>query len=227
MRDRIPPTADIESPDWFSVQPTGGFLQVRGAVAAPHASRYDYQVQWAPGVQPPDYPGVDHWHVAAAASGLRSPVSGLVASIPLQSIANALPGRGTGAPVDANGKPDEERFSVRLRIVVRAHGGASDGLVGVDQRQIFVHHDADLVSGYPRRVAGAGTASPVFATLAGHRVLVLATDDGAVHAYEANGAELPGFPVHTAPGAFWPSASLPRIRPASRHPVPRSVSARP
>ncbi len=173
----------------------------------PHASSYDYQVQWAPGLQPPDAPGVDHWRVAAAASGLRAPVHGLVASIPLPAIANALPGRGKGTPVDASGRPDEEKFSVRLRVVVQAHGGASNGLVGVDQRQIFVHHDGDLVSGYPKQVAGAGTASPVFATIAGYRVLVLATDDGAVHAFEPRGGELPGFPVHTRPAPFWPSAS--------------------
>ena len=56
----------------------------------------------------------------------------------------------------------------------------------------------------PFRVSGTssnGDSSPVLVDLNGdnRNELVVATSDGWVHAYRANGSELPGWPVHTAP----------------------------
>ncbi len=205
---RIPPTADIATPSWFSVQGATGSLVVDGTVSAPRADSFDYRVEWASGVQPPDAPAQDSWHVVARGSGQGS-YSGQLGTLDLASIARALPGGGRGAPATRDGRPDEERFAVRLRVVVIAHGGASDALDGVDQRQIFVHDDPAVVAGFPRSISGAGTASPVFAQVdgSGPKELVLGTDDGAVHVMRSDGSELPGFPVHTAPPQWWPSAS--------------------
>ena len=98
----------------------------------------------------------DAWHVGRAARATcTSLVDGVLGSLDLAQVAAALPDGGTGAPVDpATGKPAEERFSVRVRVVVTAHGGAGDGLQGIRQKQVFVHDDPDLVSGLPARVAG-------------------------------------------------------------------------
>jgi hypothetical protein len=207
---RIPPEADIRLPRWFEVMPARGTVAVRGRVAAPHASTYDFRLEWAKGLQPPLYPKPDVWRVVARRNGLQAPYDGVLGTLDLARIAAALPNGGTGTPVDPkSGRPAEERFTVRLRVVVTAHGGDSDQLTGEHQKQVFVHDDPQLMPGYPRFVAGASTASPVFANLDGKKgdELVVATDDGYVHAYRPDGSEIPGWPVHgTVPG-YWPRGS--------------------
>ncbi|MBX3285473.1 MAG: hypothetical protein KF703_09045 [Actinobacteria bacterium] len=221
---RIPPEADITSPLWFDVRGTSGSVAVTGRVAARFADSYGYRVEWAPGASPPAYPATDTWHVAATQSGLRSPRSGTLATLDLAQLAAALPGGGTGVPVDANGKPDEDRYAVRIRIVVTGKGGTADGLEGVHQKQIYVHDDPDLVAGYPKRIAGLSASSPVFADLDGRggQELIVASSDGEVHAYTASGGELPGWPVRTAVSPWWPSGS-PTARAAGIAPVRSAV----
>jgi hypothetical protein len=224
--DRIPPEADITSPTWFQVLPTTGHMIVRGRVAASRAASYDYKLEWATGVQPPNYPAKDVWHVAAQQSDLHTPLDGVLGNIDLASIAAALPNDGSGTPVDpSTSRPDEERFSVRLRVVVNAHGGASDGLEGEFQKQIFVHNDPDLVNGFPIRLASVGNSSPVFANLDGKKgnELIVATDDGLIHAFRSNGTELPGWPVRTITPNYWPFGSRTAI--ADHIPAPGSTIA--
>jgi hypothetical protein len=207
---RIPPEAELSSPLWFDVLPTHGTVKIRGHVGATRASSYDYRVEWAAGLQPPPNPGIDQWHTVAERTKLRQPRSGVLGELDLARVAAALPGGGIGAPVDpATGKPDEERFTVRLRVVVTAHGGDGDGLHGVAQKQVFVHDDADLVAGYPRRVEGASTSQPVFVNLDGRPgdELIVATDAGVIHAYRADGRDIRGWPVRTPDASWWPFGS--------------------
>lgn len=210
--ERIPPVAMIDKPNWLDVLPITGSVPVTGHVDAPRAVSYDYRVEWAPGVQPPAYPATDTWTSVGGQNGMTTPVSGSLATLDLASIAAALPGGGHGAPIDAanQNRPDEERFSVRVRVVVTAHGGPGDGLTGEMQKQVFVHDDPDLLPGYPKRVASVGTASPAFVDLLhdGRKEMVLGTDDGTIHAWLSDGSELPGFPVQTDVPAFWPTNSV-------------------
>jgi len=208
--EQIPPEAEITSPRWFDMAPTRGSLRVEGRVAAVRARSYDYRVEWAVGLQPPPHPSVDQWHVVKEQRGLRSPRRGKLATIDLRKVAAALPDGGAGVPVDpATGLPDEERFTVRVRVVVTAHGGPGDGLTGLAQKQVFVHDDPDLAQGHPRRIASAGTASPVFADLDGRSgdELIVATDDGSIHAFDRRGRDIKGWPVRTPAAAWWPSES--------------------
>jgi hypothetical protein len=186
------------------VLPGSGTVPITGAVGAPRADSYDYRVEWAPGAQPPAYPAVDSWTTIAGQSGLTAPLSGPLATLDLASVAAALPDGAAGPPTnpaDAD-RPDEERFSVRLRVVVTAHGGGGDGLTGEMQKQVFVHDDPDLMTGFPTRVAGAGTASPSFVDLDGdgRNEMVLGTDDGDVRttrlprAHRRVAVVEPGFP---------------------------------
>ncbi len=206
VRDaRIPPEADLTGPRWFDVLPTSGSVAITGHVAAPRAHRYSYRVEWAAGFQPPPYPAADTWHVIESERRRHHAVDGRLATLHRREVAAALAGA-TGSPADATtGRTDEERFSVRVRVVVTAEDGPTRGLRGESQKQLFVHDDPDLVRGMPQRIAGAGTASPVFADLepGGGQELVVATDDGAVHVRRADGRELPGFPVHTRPAPYW------------------------
>jgi Subtilase family./FG-GAP repeat. len=206
VRDaQIPPEADLTGPKWFSVLPATGVIPIKGHVAAPRAPGFSYRVEWAAGLQPPAYPASDSWNVVGGDAHRRRAKDGTLASLDLATVAAAL-GGATGPPVDLqNGRSKEEKFSVRLRVVVTAIGGSTDGLRGESQKQVFVHSDPDLVAGMPRRIAGAGTSSPVFADLepGGGQEMVLATDDGRIHAYRADMTEIPGFPVHTDRAPYW------------------------
>ncbi len=206
IRDaRIPPEADLTSPRWFTVLPVHGTLDVRGHVAAPRASSYSFRVEWATGLQPPSSPAVDQWHVIDSRTNQHRARDGHLATLDLASVAAAL-GGAQGPPADpATGRTDEEKFSVRIRVVVTAEAGPTVGLTGVSQKQVFVHDDPDLVPGMPMPFKGAGTASPVFADLVpgGGAEMVLATDDGRVHVLRPDATDAPGFPVRTDRAPYW------------------------
>lgn len=206
-RRRIPPEVDLRSPRFFSLLPGRGTVAVTGRVAAPRARAYDLRVEWAPGFNPPEHPGRDRWRVVSERRGLRRPRDGVLGRLDLGTVAAALPGGGRGVPADpATRRSDEERFSVRVRVVATARGGPTDGLIGTTQVQVFVHDDPDLWPGFPRRLAGAGTSSPVFADLDrdGRDELLVGTDDGRIHALRADGRSLPGWPVLADEVAYWP-----------------------
>ena len=159
----------------------------------------------------PLYPATDHWTSLGGGSGLTAPASGTLATLDLASVAAALPANATGTPIDASNhdRPDEERFSVRLRVVVTAHGGDGDGLTGEMQKQVFVHDDPDLASGFPLKIPGVSVSSPRFVDLLrdGRTEMLVATADGEIHAYLPNMSELPGFPLLADASSWWPGAS--------------------
>ncbi len=224
VRDaKIPPEATIDSPLWFDVEPVTGTVPVTGHVAAPRAESYDYEVQWAPGLEAPAYPATDTWHTVGTGTGLTAAKDGTLAHLDLAQIAAALPDGGHGTPVDPSdrNRPDSEKFSVRIRVVVHAHGGTGDGLTGEMQKQIFVHDDPDLVAGYPKRVPGAGSGSARFVDLNGdgHDEMLVPTNDGQIHAYTSDGSELPGFPVSGDPAPFWPTGSATAAATGIRQPA--------
>ena len=196
---QIPPEADLTSPAWFSVLPVVGSVDIGGRVAASRSSSYSYRVEWTTGLQAPLHPGADQWRIVEERSGLSAPIEGTLAELDLAEVAAALPGGGTGTPSGARGRPDPDRFTVRVRVVVTD----AEGRVGTTLRHLAVHDDPDrLVVETP---AGVGTSSPVFADLDadGADELVVATDQGTVHARRADGTELPGFPVRTPMAPYW------------------------
>ncbi len=196
----IPPEAELSSPRWFGMLPTTGSVPVEGRVAATRAEGFVYALQWAPGLQAPEYPGRDHWHTFGLGFG-KGEVEGTLGNLNLADVAAALPDGATGSPATSEGLPDEERFSVRLRVVVLDN----QWRVGRDQKQVFVHDDPDLVPGFPRFEDGVGNASPVFADLDGRPgdEMIVSGGDGRLHAYEADGREARGFPVAAEPVPYW------------------------
>ncbi len=191
----IPPEADLTGPQWFEVLPVQGEVDVVGSVAAPRSGHYDLRVEWAPGLQSAPHPATDRWTVLTSEEGLAGPRSGVLATLDLADAAAALPAPGA----------IEDRSAVRIRVVVTD----AEGRHAVAQRQVFIGDDPTLVDGYPRRLAGAGAASPVFADLTGDGAdeLVVATDDGVVHALGADGNDVGGWPQRTQPAAWWPRGS--------------------
>src|SRR5262245_39256948 len=202
----IPPEADILTPEWwqtFDPNVTAA-VAVPGSVGAPRAASFDREL--ACGVQPLE----SQYTTIASAQGLTAPLddvtlgtwqvgdAALHCAIDPAAVPATAP-TGTKSPADT---PDA--FTVTLRVRVTD----SVGHRGEARRIVYIHHDRDLLRGFPLRIGGSGEPSPLFARLTGqpprsgrerNQRLLVPTTDGTVLALQSRGAPLPGWPVHTDP----------------------------
>ncbi|MFN8162645.1 MAG: hypothetical protein U0R26_02225 [Solirubrobacterales bacterium] len=83
-----------------------------------------------------------------------------------------------------------------MRVIVRGRGIAT---AGIDRRVLTSAEDPTLRPGFPKRMGTGGEAPIRYTDLNGDNIqeLIVPTEDGSVHAYEPDGSELPGWPVHT------------------------------
>ncbi|MGH9170887.1 MAG: S8 family serine peptidase [Acidimicrobiales bacterium] len=190
---RIPPEAQITSPAYFETFTPTGSLSIVGRVAAVRSTSYKYQIDVAPGAAP----AASAWRLAAEGTGTK-PKSGVLASIPLASLAALWPGGAaslSGGPVTGSGSADPDKFTFTVRILVEdAHG-----LVGVAQTADFLHSDPSLLAGYPKQVGSSIDAPTKLAPIGpgGEDVLLVPESGGEIAALLPNGHELPGWPVYT------------------------------
>ena len=201
---QIPPEVSIESPEWFDVidPESTSVLPIHGRVAmnrvATSASRRDrgvfsavYSIEVAPGIQP-----AESDFVTVLASAVP-PTGNNLGSIDLRALQASMPHGTTGPAVNADGTPDPDRFTFTVR--VRAYNG---GLTPGEDRRVFeLHHDPDLLPGFPFQLGSDGVSSPVTADLDGdgREEIILGTAEGLVHAFHPDGTEVSGWPVHTDP----------------------------
>lgn len=192
---RIPPEAQINSPDWFRIVSPSSVLRVSGFAAAVRAKSYSWELEAGPGTSPEP----NQWYLLASGHSAKPSRTALNAAIPASEIAAIFPA-GTsfrGGPAGAGGSAEPDRFSFTLRLVVKDNRG----LIGMDRRTDFLHSDPALLRGFPKQFGGSVDAAPTLAPIGPHGqdVLIVATADGQINAYESNGRELPGWPVYTAP----------------------------
>jgi hypothetical protein len=213
----IPPEADIQSPDWFQqLDPSQPSIAIGGYVAA--RSGYTCRVQVAPGAEPNNGPTTatppgDFADVSSPYCDGHtvhdSPYSGTLAAIDTARLEAMFPANVQGFNGNENGGlaqtsgglPNTQPYAFTVRVVVSAPAsGGKPAMSGEDRRQLNLHRDQDMLGGWPRELRTDGASSPLLLDLAGENrnQLVLATSDGLVHAYNSNGTELPGWPVHTA-----------------------------
>ncbi|HUE25274.1 MAG TPA: hypothetical protein VMP89_00755 [Solirubrobacteraceae bacterium] len=212
----IPPEADITSPDWFQQldpgQPQiaiGGYVNARGG--------YTCQVQVAPGAEPnngltTDTPPGDFVSVPSSYCDGHtihtSPYTGTLGEIDTAALKASFPANvqsfngneNGGLAQTSNGRPNTRPYAFTVRVVVSTAGTATrPAMTGEDRRQLFLHRDQDMLPGWPKELRTDGASSPLLIDLAGNNrnQLVVATSDGWIHAYNENGSELPGWPVHT------------------------------
>ena len=166
----IPPQVDLLDPDWFAiVAPERGPLSVRGSVRVRRASRAEWRLEYALGVEPRerDYALVS----SGEASGLRDGVLGTLdfGRLPVPE----------GPPPER--REDRDRYSVTLRL--RAVDDA--GRVAEARRSFFVLDDPTWVPGFPVDLDGSGEAGPSVADLDGdgRDEIVLPTAAGLVLVY--------------------------------------------
>jgi MYXO-CTERM domain-containing protein len=196
---RIPPSIDITSPTWFTVlykDQLQGPVDIRGSISAKRASSYDYEVQWAPGVQPLDSAFTTF---ASGKNGSDIEIKDdVIASLEVRTIDPTH----ERDPDSARGENDT---AITVRIRATAHYGDPVGSVaGEMRRTYYVQSDPGLVRGFPVYLGDSGELSPKMADIDGDGVrdLIVPTAGGELHVYKitpSGPVELPGFPFRTRP----------------------------
>ena len=180
--DKIPPEADIVSPAWFAtIDPVKTQkLDIIGSVAANRAESYTYWFEYAQGIDP----WKKGWQkIPNSMRSARAPQSGMLYAWDIGAFLN------DEAPVGPND------FTYCIRMVVNDNrGNRAEAL-----KTIYIHHDRDLKSGFPKVIGSSGEASVSMADLDGDNIdeMIIPTTDGIIHALNADGSEVPGWPVTT------------------------------
>lgn len=172
----IPPEADINQPDWYHV--VDGVVPVKFYANARWAKTFNWTIEWGEGVDP------STWHTLQSAASFPSD--------PNLSSADLV--NNFDASWDTSGLPND-MYTLRLRAVDDL------GNVGEDRMAVWVRHPTSQdLPGFPRDYpASLESLSTALVDVDGDNKLeiVFSDGDGRVHAVQANGQELPGFPVHT------------------------------
>jgi hypothetical protein len=192
---KIPPEAAIDTPDWYAPV-TGSTVHVTGLARARFATgnEFDWKLEWGVGETPT---GSD-WHTAA--QGTSSTDVTDFGDIDLAAVRSALasytPPTDTGGPVFSPASPNPFKNEFTLRLTV---DGQDIPTPGIDRRVLTSAQDSSLRDGFPKRMGTGGEAPVRYADINGDNTqeLLVPTEDGTLHAYEPDGSELPGWPVHT------------------------------
>jgi hypothetical protein len=189
----IPPEAAIDSPDWYAPL-TGSSVHITGLARARFATggHFHWKLMWGPGEAPSSW--------TTASEGDSSGTVTDFGSIDLEAVRSALasyvvPPDG-GGPTFGLGEPNpyQNEFAVQLEV-----NGQDIPLTGIDRRVFDTFTDPTLSPGYPKRMGTGGESPTRYADINGDNIqeLIVPTEDGLIHAYEPNGSELRGWPVHT------------------------------
>ena len=225
--EEVPPTAQIDTPDWFTPinvdrVPDSG-VEVKGRAGSRHGS-FEWELQVACGQDALDQEDFDTF-----ASGDGGSVSGTLTKDKLEELADdegcgevahdagRPAGRAADAwPADPYPKPDPERHAFQVRLVVKQADDEDNQ--GIYRKTLFAYRDDGNLAGWPRpigrdsnagdRVTGSGgESSPRFVDLdADNRLdVLLPTSSGELFTLRQDGSPLPswngGQPVLTRPYA--------------------------
>ncbi len=220
VKSLIPPEVEITSPQWYDqIDPSAASFDVTGHVSARSGSgSCSYQVLVAPGHYPNNgvAPNGDFTPFGSPQS-CDSPVDGTLATINIAQLkalfpsgtsfsgAQPPPQPGVGPTPGDNGRPFKAPNGFTVKVVASTTQDGHD-LTGEDERAMWLHRDASLLPGFPRKLDGTpstgdGASSPVLVDLDGdnRNELVVGGSDGIIRALRPDGSELPGWPVHTDP----------------------------
>ena len=203
----IPPEVEIISPAWFQTlysDRVNGPVPVIGRVVATRATSYDFEVQWAPGVEPAD---ADFKVLASAVSNVPGKTVTGGESTPLAMLDPST--INTYHTPDPDSPHHENDRTITLRVQATAHYPGGGTAKGEARRSIAIVNqlnglDLDLLPGFPLAINGSAEAGAKLADINGDgiRDIVLTTNDGSVHAFSVKGgtpSEIAGFPYKLRP----------------------------
>jgi hypothetical protein len=189
----IPPEAAIDSPDWYAPL-TGSSTEITGLARARFATgtQLHWKVMWGAGEAPASWTTMSE----GDSSGTVTDFGSLNLETVRQALASYVVPPDAGGPTFAAGgaNPFQKQFTVQVEV-----SGQGIPLKGIDRRVFETFTDPTLKPGFPKRLGSGGEAPTRYADLNGDNVqeLIVPSEDGVVHAYEPNGSELKGWPVHT------------------------------
>ncbi|HEY0317815.1 MAG TPA: S8 family serine peptidase [Solirubrobacterales bacterium] len=190
---KIPPEAAIDSPDWYAPL-TGSQVQITGLARARFADggAFHWALQWGVGQEPQTWTTADEGDSGAEVSDFGEIDLSQVRAALASYVPPTDPGGPTLSALSRN--PFKDEFTVRL--VVEGEGIETPG---IDRRVLTSAEDPTLRPGFPKRLGTGGEAPLRYSDLNGDgtQELIVPSEDGSVHAYEPDGSELPGWPVHT------------------------------
>jgi hypothetical protein len=195
----IPPEAAIDSPDWYAPL-TGASVQIGGLARARFASggEFHWKLQWGLGQEPGAAGEAEPWITAGegTSTGEVTDFGNIDLDAVRAALASYVPPADPGGPTLSalSRNPFKDEFTVR--VVVEGDGIPTPG---IDRRVLTSAADPTLRPGFPKRLGTGGEAPLRYADLNGDgtQELIVPAEDGSVHAYEPDGGELPGWPVHT------------------------------
>jgi Subtilase family len=193
LSGNIPPEAAINAPDWYAPL-TGSSVEITGLARARFAAggQFHWKLMWGAGQAPASWTTLTEGNSSGSVNDFGS--------IDLNAVRTALASYvvqpDPGGPTFGAGEPNpfQKQFTVQLEV-----NGQGIPLTGIDRRVFDTFTDPSLLPGYPKRMGSGGEAPTRYAALTGDNVqeLIVPTEDGTIHAYRPDGAELRGWPVHT------------------------------
>jgi hypothetical protein len=214
-QDRVPPEAQIDSPDWFApinVDKVGADgVEVTGRAGSPHGAGVgSWTLEYACGQDALDSA------FQTFASGTGTAISGTLPKATLTALADTCdgsvendPGRPAGTlsdpwPADPYPAPDPERHAFQIRLTVHEQGDAAN--IGRYRKTLHAYRDDGNIPGWPKAMGpgdepsdlvtgGGGEVSPRLYDLDGDNKLdfLLPTTSGAMYALRADGSPVPSF----------------------------------
>jgi hypothetical protein len=191
---KLPPEASIDSPDWYAPL-SGDHAALTGRLRARFATggQFHYKVEWGVGLAPTSWNTVKEGDATGTVTDLGTLDLAAIRSALASHVVTQDPGGPVFSPTSRN--PYQDQFAVRVTV-----NGTDVPTPGVDRKVLTSVPDGQgLKPGFPKRMGTGGEAPLRYADLNGDNVqeLIVPTEDGTIHAYESNGSELPGWPVHT------------------------------
>jgi hypothetical protein len=191
---RIPPEVDIDRPYWFEVINPDRQPQVPIVAHIDYRrdryQSYDLTLEYALGVEPRD-DDASAWHTIVSRTAATDPL-GTTVPLTMWDVSQLE----VDNPPMPEPDKDVNRFLVTLRLRVIAHSQTLGDSTGVMRKAVHIYRDPTLLPGFPIRLGPSGESSPKLVDLDGDggREIVIGDADGRVHAFRADGQELPGWP---------------------------------
>ena len=192
---RIPPEADLLTPDWFEfVDPSAdAVIEVTGFAHARRSTGYSWALEVGGGIDPTE------WTPVASGDGTDAATTGVLGTVRVSDLPldPGAPFRGWQS-FDTNMSKmlEVHKHMATLRLTVTD----ADGLASEQRKAFWVRRDPDLLPGMPKRVGVSLEVSPKLADVDGDGVddIITVNSDGEIGVWHGDGTPLPGWPQRFA-----------------------------
>ena len=196
----IPPKPNITSPEWFQqMNPKAESFAVEGHVDARtslHGAAWNSPRARSPTTaRPPPAatsrpPNLSYCNGTTVHTGAYNGEVAKVSTAKLQALYPKTDPDGFEGNENGGGEPPGQRppehAALRVHDAGRGqHRGRRPKMTGEDRRQLYLHRDSQMLTGWPEELRTDGDSTPILADIEGNdrNDLIVATSDGWINAY--------------------------------------------